>query len=87
MKRHVVELIEKKIENLCNAGHKTESFSVHIPTTQEQGGPSSHTIGQRRTRKPLSVDEVKTLVRTIEISFQGQKKLVSHCFSDSKSAT
>ncbi|QCD76419.1 hypothetical protein DEO72_LG1g38 [Vigna unguiculata] len=66
MKPHVAELIDK-IEKLCNEGHQTESVSVPIPSTQEQEGPSSHTIAQRRTRRPFSVDEVEALVRTVEL--------------------
>ena len=54
MKRHVAELIEK-IEKLCNEGHQTESVSVHIPSTHEREGPSSHTNGQRRTVQLLGV--------------------------------
>ncbi|QCD79689.1 hypothetical protein DEO72_LG2g3 [Vigna unguiculata] len=54
IKRHVAEVIDKKI---CNEGHQTESVSVHIPSTQEQEGPSIHTILQCQTRRPLSVDE------------------------------
>jgi len=76
MKRHVAELIEK-IQKLCNEGHQTESFSVHIPWTQEQEGPSSHTIGQRWTRRPLSVDEVESLVRTIELLGVGRGMTLS----------
>ncbi|QCD76389.1 hypothetical protein DEO72_LG1g8 [Vigna unguiculata] len=52
MKRHVAELIDK-IEKVYNEGHQTESVSMHIPSTQEQEGPSSDTIGQHRTRRPL----------------------------------
>ena len=52
MKRHVAELIDK-IEKVCNEGHQTESVSMHIPSTEEQKGPSSDTIGQHRTRRPL----------------------------------
>ena len=66
MKRHVAELIDK-IEKLCNEGHHTESFSVHIPSTQEREGPSCHTIGQRRTRRSLFADELEALVRTVEL--------------------
>jgi len=66
MKRHVVELIENFLK-LCNEGQQTESFSVHIPSNQEQEGPSSHTIRQRRTRRPLSVNEVEALVRTVQL--------------------
>ncbi|QCE16955.1 hypothetical protein DEO72_LG11g3974 [Vigna unguiculata] len=58
MKRHVAELIDK-IEKLCNEGHQTDNVSVHIPSTHEREGLSSHTIGQPRTRRLLSVDEDK----------------------------
>ena len=66
MKRHVAELIDK-IEKLCNEGHQIESVSVHIPSTQEREGPSCHSIGIRRTRRPLSVAKVEALVRTVEL--------------------
>ncbi|QCD79695.1 hypothetical protein DEO72_LG2g9 [Vigna unguiculata] len=53
--------------NTISPGHQTESVSVHIPLTQEREGPSWHTIGQRRTRRPLSMDEIEALVRTAEL--------------------
>jgi len=76
MKRHVAELIEK-IEKLCNQGHQTESVSVHIPSTHERVGPSSRKIGQHRTRRLLSVDEVEALVRTVELLGIGRGMMLS----------
>ncbi|QCD76383.1 hypothetical protein DEO72_LG1g2 [Vigna unguiculata] len=73
MKRHVAELIEK-IEKLCNEGHQTESVSVHIPSTHEREGPSSHTNGQRRTVQLLGVGRLSyelsrmQTTRVLEIS-------------------
>jgi len=66
MKQHVSELIDK-IEKLCNEGHQTESVLMHIPSTQGREGPSCHTIGQRWTRRPPSVDELEALVCTVEL--------------------
>jgi len=66
MKRHVAELIEK-IEKLCNEGHQTESVSVHIPSTHEREGPSSHTNGQRRTVQLLGVGRYD-VINNISIS-------------------
>ncbi|QCE13019.1 hypothetical protein DEO72_LG11g10 [Vigna unguiculata] len=60
-----------------NGGHQTESFSVHIPSTHEQEGPSSHTIGQRRTRRPISVDVIEALVRTVELLGVGRGMMLS----------
>ncbi|QCD79693.1 hypothetical protein DEO72_LG2g7 [Vigna unguiculata] len=66
-----ISINDKKIEvvriNTISTGHQTESFSVHIPSTQEREGPSCHTIGQRRTRRSLSADELEALVRTVEL--------------------
>ena len=76
MKRHVAELIDK-IEKLCNEGHQTESVSVHIPSTYEREGPSSHTIWQRQTRRLLSVDEDEALVRTVELLGVGRCMMLS----------
>ena len=76
MKRHVAELIDK-IKKLCNEGHQTESVSVHIPSTQEREGPSCHTIGYSQTRRPLSVDEVEALVRTVELLGVGRGMMLS----------
>jgi len=76
MKRHVVELIDK-IEKLCNEGHQTENVTVHIPSTQKQKGPSSDTIGQRRTRRTLSVDEVEDVVHTVELPVVGRGLMLS----------
>ena len=66
-----------KIEKLCNEGYQTESVSVHISSTQEREGPSCHTIGQRRTRGPLFVDEVEALVRTVELLGVGRGMMLS----------
>jgi len=76
MKRHVVELIEK-IEKLCNEGHQTKSVSAHITSTHEREGASSHTIGQCRTRRLLSVDEEEALVRTVELLGVGRGMMLS----------
>jgi len=67
----------KKFEKHCNEGHQTESVSVHIPSTQELEGPSSHTIGQPRTRRPLFVDVVEALVRTVELLVVGRGMMLS----------
>jgi len=77
MKPNVAELIDK-IEKLCNDGHQIESVSVLNSSTQEQEGPSSHTIGQHRTRRPFSVDEVEDLVRTIELLGVGRYDVINH---------
>jgi len=77
MKRHVAELIEK-IEKLCNEGHQPESASVTIPPAQEQEGPSSHTIGQRGTRRPFSIDEVEDLVSTVELLGVGRYDVINN---------
>jgi len=50
---------------------------VHIPLTQEREGPSCHTIGQRRTRRPLSMDEIEALVRTAELLGVGRCMMLS----------
>ena len=76
MKRDVAELIDK-IEKLCNEGHQTESFSVRIPSSQERVDHSCHTIGQLRTRRPLSVDEVEALVHTVELLGVGRGMMLS----------
>ena len=77
MKRYVAELIDT-IEKLFNEGHQTESVSVHIPSTQEQEGLWSHTIGQSRTRRPLFVDEVEALVRIIELLGVGRYDVINN---------
>jgi len=77
MRRHVAELIEK-IEKLCNEGHQTESVPVHIPSTREREGPSSHTNGQRRTRRLLSVDEEEALMRTVELLGVGRYDVINN---------
>jgi len=50
---------------------------VDIPSTQECEGPLCHTIGQRQTRRPLSVDEVEALVRTVELLGVGRGMMLS----------
>jgi len=50
---------------------------VHITSTEEREGPSCHTIRPRRTRRPLSVDEVEALVRTVELLGVGRGMMLS----------
>jgi len=50
---------------------------MHIPSTHEREGPLSHTIGQRRTRRLLSVDEVEALVRTVKLLGVGRGMMLS----------
>ena len=50
---------------------------MHIPSTQEKEGRSCHTIGIRRTRRPLSVAEVEAVVRTVELLEVGKGMMLS----------
>jgi len=55
----------KKLRN--SEEHQTESVSVHIPSTREREGPSSHTNGQHRTVELLGVGR-GTMLSIISVS-------------------